>query len=139
MFGFLIAIVRPYKRTFMNVAGTLILANLALLFLLLDICGWQKTFSSSARCYIIFGVLNYVVPFVFTVAISYTVLRKSSCCRPSIRDIHDEGLIEQSSFNLDIDHAAAPETPNHLFHSEQHNQQSNNYGSNGKFLSKSYP
>ena len=125
----LIAVVRPYKRAYMNIADALILANLGLFFHLLDACGWQKTNSSTNHCYFLLGLLNMIIPLAVIIAISYRIFilsKKSSCCQPNIRDIHDEELIQHSSFNLDLDHAHG--TPDHLLHSEQQNQESS-YGS----------
>ena len=129
MVGFLIAIVRPYKRTFMNVADTLILANLSLFFQLLGVCSWQKTFPSTETCYILFSLINTMVPFAVIIVIGYRVfilLKKSSCCRQNITDIQDDELVDQNSFNLN--RGDAREISGHLLHSEQHNQE-NNYGS----------
>ena len=126
MLGFLIAIVRPYKRTFMNVADTLILANLSLLYQLLYVCGSQETSSSTETCFIFLNLINTIVPIAVIIAIGYRVfnlLKKSSCCQQNIRDIDGEELVDQNSFNLD-----RCETSGNLFHSEQHNQE-NNYGS----------
>ena len=138
MLGFLIAVVRPYKRTFMNVVDTLILANTALIFLLFDICRLQKTFSSTETCFILFSLVNTIVPLaVIIIVISYRVfslLKKSSCCRQNVRDIHNE---EQTSFTLDMEDTR--ETPDHLLHSEQHHQENNNYGSTEQVLAQSYP
>ena len=126
MVGFLIAIVRPYKKTFMNLADTLILANLSLFYQLLYVCGSQETSSSTETCFIFLNLMNTIVPLAVIIAIGYRVfilLKKSSCCQQNIRDIDSEELVDQNSFNLD-----RRETSGHLFHSEQHNQE-NNYGS----------
>ena len=144
MLGFLIAIVRPYKSTFMNVADALILANLALFSLMLGVCNQQKTSSSSETCYILLSVLNMIIPLAVIIyniiSIKHRIVRlvkNSSCCRENIRDIHDEELLQQNSFNLDIDDVR--ETPDHLLHSEQQVQE-NNYGSTEQsLLAQSYP
>ena len=119
----------------MNVADTLILANLALFSLLLEVCSWQKTLSSTEICYILFSVLNMIVPLAVMIAISYWIfilLKKSLCCRQNVRDINDEELVEA----VDVDDAC--EIPNHLLHSEQQNQE-NIYGSIEPSLAQSYP
>ena len=124
--GFLIAIVRPYKRTYMNVADTLILANLSLLYQLLYVCDSQETSSPTETCFVFLNLINTIVPLAVIIAIGYRVfnlLKKSSCCQQNIRDIDGEELVDQNSFNLD-----RRETSGNLFHSEQHNQE-NNYGS----------
>ena len=139
LLGFLIAVVRPYKKTFMNIADTLILADLALFSLLLEECSWQKTFSSSEMCYISLSILNMIVPLAVIIAFSYRVfirIKKLPCCRQNIRDIHDEELVERASFNLDIDDAR--EIPDRLLQSEQHNHE-NNYGTTEQSLAQSYP
>ncbi len=135
-FGFLIALVQPYKTTFMNVADTLILANLALFCLLLKQCSQQKTRLSSESCYIFLSILNMIIPLAVVTAITCRVLRvlkKSSCCWNNIRDVHNDEELEQTS--LDID---AHEAPNLLLNSEQHNPE-NNYGSTEQSLEQSYP
>ena len=78
------------------------------------------------------------------IAIGYRVfilLKKSSCCRQNIRDIDSEELIDQNSFNLNIDDANETPVPDHnivILHSEQYSQE-NNYGSAEPFLTQSYP
>jgi hypothetical protein len=139
-FGFLVAVVRPYKRAFMNVVDTLILANIALTFLLFHVCSSQRTFSSTETCFILFSLINTIVPAAVIIAIGYRIfilLKKSSCCRQNIKDIQDEELVDQTSFSLDTDDIC--ETPDHLIlHSEQHNQE-NNYGSTERVLAQSSP
>jgi hypothetical protein len=140
MLGFLIAVVRPYKRTCMNVVDTLILANIALIFLLFHVCSWQKTVSSTETCFILFSLINTIVPVAVIIAIGcrvFILLKKSSCCRRNVRDIQDEELVDQTSFSLDMEDTR--ETPDHLLHSEQHTQENNNYGSIESSLPQSYP
>ena len=139
--GVLIAVVRPYKKTYMNIADTLILAHLGLFFHLLDACGWQKTDLATDTCYTLLSLHNMIVPLSVIIAVSYRlfiILKKSLYCRQSIRDIHDEESVEQASFNSDINNAH--ETPHHLLlnHSEQDNQE-NNYGSTEQSLAQYYP
>ncbi len=130
----LIAVVQPYKKPYMNIADTLVLANLGLFFHLLDQCRWQITVSSTETCYILLSLVNTIVPVAVIVAIGYRVfvlLKKSmSCCRQNIGDIQDEDLVDQTSFLC--------ETPDHLLDSEQHNQE-NKYGSTERVLAQSYP
>ena len=65
-----------------------------------------------------------------------SILKKSPCCRQSIRDIQD--LVDQTSFSLDMDEIC--EIPDHLLHSEWHHRQENSYyGSTEQVLAQSYP
>jgi hypothetical protein len=135
----LIAVVQPYKKPYMNIADTLVLANLGLFFHLLDQCRWQYTVSSTETCYVLLSLVNTIVPVAVMIAIGYRVfilLKKSSCSRQNTRDIQDEELVDQISFTLDMDDTC--ETPDHLLHSEQHNQE-NKYGSTERVLAQSYP
>ena len=141
--GVLIAVVRPYKKTYMNVVDTLILANLGIFFHFLDQCRWQPTVSSTETCYVLLSLINMIVPLAVIIAIGYRVfilLKKSSCCRQNIRDIDGEELVHESSFNLNIDDASETPVPDHniILHSEQYSQE-NNYGSTERFLAQSYP
>ena len=140
----LIAIVRPYKKTYMNTVDTLVLANLGIFFHFLDQCRWQTTVSATETCYILLSLINTIVPLAVIIAIGYRVfilLKKSSCCRQNIRDIDGEELIDQSIFNLNIDDANETPVQDHniiILHSEQYSQE-NNYGSTERFLTQSYP
>ena len=131
----LVAIVRPYKKTYMNIADTLILAHLGLFFHLLDACQEQNTFSSSETCYILLSLLNLIVPLAMIIAIGYRIfvlLRKSQCWYRNIRaniDKEDSELVEPASFNT-VD---AHEHHDHLLQSEKLDQDSN-YGSTEQSL-----
>ena len=82
----LIALVQPYKKTYMNVLDTLIMANLALLSLVLDrYSGNGKNNSNSYIFYEVSGNIFSTIPlFVLTGIILYKILKKVaihlSCC-----------------------------------------------------------
>ena len=100
--GVLVAVIQPYKKTYMNKIDVLVLANLGLFFHSLDECRYrQNTQSSTETCYILLSLLNMIVPLAVLIVIGYRVfilLRRLSYCWLNIRDIHDEELVEQSSF-----------------------------------------
>ena len=82
----LIALVQPYKKTYMNIMDTLIMANLAFLSLVLDrYSGHGKTNSNSSIFYEVSGSILSTIPlFVLTGVIMYKIFKKVaiqlSCC-----------------------------------------------------------
>jgi hypothetical protein len=75
-YGIMIALVRPYKKTYMNVIDTLIMANLALLALMVDIFYLEDSNTQLTLLYAsiiaIFGVLPLLS---LTGFIAYRILR----------------------------------------------------------------
>ena len=124
----LIALARPYKKAYMNIIDTLILANLALLSLVLDKYSGQRDHSfSSSAFYEISGSILSTIPLVgLTGVIIYRVFRKLvvKCYKQlSYDEIGNEDLEASRQINLDIDDDA--ELPDRMLHPEQYNREFN--------------
>jgi hypothetical protein len=75
-YGILIALVRPYKKTYMNVIDTLIMANLALLVLMVDKLYSEDSNTSLALFYAIILAIFSALPLLsLTGFIAYRILR----------------------------------------------------------------
>ena len=72
--GFLVAIVRPYKKTFMNVSDMLIFANMALVDILLG--GGLDYYYHSSLFWIVVSTLTYIPLLVLTVAIAFIIIKE---------------------------------------------------------------
>ena len=137
VFGFLLAVVRPYKKTYMNVSDALILANLALFYnILLDES--VHYYYLSSFYWIIISTLNCIPLLVLAVAIIYKTfrkLKKSSCRQKSIiESTSDVKQLVQTSLDSDY----APKVPDRMLHPERYDQD-NNYGSTERSLLGSEP
>ena len=124
----LIALARPYKRAYMNITDTLILANLALLSLVLDKYSGQRNHSSSSSAfYEISGSILSTIPLVgLTGVVIYRIFRKLvvKCYKQlSYGEIGNEDLEASRQTNLDIDDDA--ELPDRMLHPEQYNGELN--------------
>ena len=76
-YGIVIALVCPYKKTYMNIIDTLIIENLALLALMLDKYLSEDSNPSLALCYVIVLSLFTLLPLLgLMVAISYRIVRR---------------------------------------------------------------
>ena len=76
-YGTVIALVRPYKKTYMNVIDTLIMENLALISLTVDKYYLEDSNSSLALFYAIIITIFSVLPLLsLTVFIGYRILRR---------------------------------------------------------------
>lgn len=120
----LIALARPYKKAHMNIVDTLILANLALLSLVLDKYSGQRNHSSSSSAfYEISGSILSTIPLVgLTGVIIYRIFRKlvAKCYkRRSYDKIGNENLETSQQVILDIDDDT--ELPDRMLHPEQYN------------------
>lgn len=110
---FMVAIVRPYKTTLMNVSDTLILANLALFYIFYSLSVnyyYLSTFST--------GALNSIPPLVLIATVTSKIyknskaalkkLRISSCCqfKKSIIGRSDEERLQESTTSFDSSDAS---------------------------------
>ncbi len=124
----LIALARPYKKAYMNVTDTLILANLALLSLVLDKYSVQRNHgSSSSAFYEISGSILSTIPLIgLTGVIIYRISRKLVVkCRKQLSydEIGKEDLEASQQINLGINDDT--ELPDRLLHPEQYNKEFN--------------
>ena len=138
VFGFLLAVVRPYKKTYMNVSDTLILANLALFYILLDES--VNYYYLYSFYWIIISTLNCIPLLVLTVAIIFKVfrkLKKSSCWQTRTymsESTSDVEKLQQTSLDSDC----APKVPDRMLHPERYDPD-NSYGSTERSLLHSEP
>ena len=124
----LMALVQPYKKAHMNIMDTLILANLALLSLILDKYSNQQNHSSSSSAfYEISGSILSAIPLVgLTGVVIYRIFRKLlvKCYKPFSHDgVGNEDLEASRQVNLDIDDDS--ELPDRMLHPEQYNKELN--------------
>ena len=126
----LIALTRPYKKAYniMNITDTLILANLALLSLVLDKYSGQRNYgSSSSAFYEISGSILSTIPLVGLIGvIIYRISRKLVVkCRKQLSydEIGKEDLEATQQVNLDINEDT--ELPDCMLHPEQYNKELN--------------
>ena len=118
----LIALVRPYKKAYMNITDTLILANLALLSLVLDKYSGQTNhgFSSSAFYEISGSILSTVPLLGLTGVIIYRIFKKliSFYKLLSHDKVGNEDLEVPQQVILDA--GDDPELPDRMLHPEQY-------------------
>ena len=122
------ALARPYKKAYMNITDTLILANLALLSLVLDKYSGQGNHgSSSSAFYEISGSILSTIPLVGLIGvIIYRISRKLVVkCRKQLSndEIEKEDLEASQQVNLDINEDT--ELPDCMLHPEQYNKELN--------------
>jgi hypothetical protein len=141
IFGFLVAIAQPYKTSLMNVSDTLILANLALFYIL-----WSQSvnyYYLSTLYWIMICILNTIPPLVLIATITFKtfkkfkklqkllrkLIRKSSCCQFQKNTISrpDMERLQESVTSLDSD--ATTKTPDRVLHPEWYNAENIHYGS----------
>ena len=114
-YGIMIALVRPYKKTYMNVIDTLLMANLALLALMVDKLYSEDANFFSALLYAITICIFGILPLLsLTGFIAYRILRRIKneldlFCTKMERK-------EQSSETTTID----PELPDRVLHPQQY-------------------
>ena len=123
----LIALVRPYKRTYMNVLDTLILANLAMISLILDKNSASKDqASSSSVFYEICGSILSTIPLIgLTGVIIYRISKKLlvkflHSCRLFSYDRNTIEDLEASTGKIDLDVGDNSELPDRILHPEQY-------------------
>ena len=76
-YGIMIALVRPYKKTYMNVTDTLIMANLALLALMVNKLYLEDSNTKLGLFYAIIVAIFSVLPLLsLTGFIAYRILRR---------------------------------------------------------------
>ena len=76
-YGIMIALIRPYKKTYMNVTDTLIMANLALLALMVNKLYLEDSNTRLALFYAIIIAIFSVLPLLSLIGfIAYRILRR---------------------------------------------------------------
>ena len=120
----LIALVRPYKKTYMNVTDTLILINLALISVVLSNYSAEKNHNSAAVVlYQIGGSILSTIPLLrLAGVVLYKIIKtlKHFCYSKSV--LHDqneptEASISQQVRTVSIDD---PDSPDCMLHREQY-------------------
>lgn len=149
VFGFLVAIVRPYKTTFMNASDSLILTNLALFYILLDDA--MEYYYLSFFYWFVMNALNTIPLVVLATTLGYKVFRKFkkpslSCCKffSKLRRVSHYILTcaskEEDVENLmgvSVDSNNVPKVPDRMLYPERYDSESNSYGSTEKSLGHS--
>lgn len=122
----LIAIVRPYKKTYMNVTDTLILINLALISVVLNSYSGQKNHNSATSIfYLISGSILCTIPLLgmFGV-ILYKTIKKFKClCKG--RAVNNQIEEEVTETEVSVSHEVSivsidPDLPDRMLHPEQY-------------------
>ena len=122
-YGIMIALLRPYKKTYMNVIDTLITANLAFLALMADKYYLEDSNTSLAQFYVIIISILGVLPLLsLTGFIAYRILRKIKInldlfrikVERKKRSSNTTAIVQQ---NLNND----PELPDRVLHPQQYN------------------
>ena len=121
----LIALVQPYKKTYMNVLDTLIMANLAVLSLELDNYS-NSGKNNSSRFYEISGSILSTIPlFILTGTIMYRIFKKIiiqlSCC-PKLFDSSEQTIDKEQGIltRVTVRSESDPELPDHALHPDHY-------------------
>lgn len=76
-YGTMIALVRPYKETYMNIIDTLIIENLALLALIADKYNFEDSENLLTLCYVVILSIFVFLPLLCLMGfIAYRILKK---------------------------------------------------------------
>lgn len=132
--GFLIAIVQPYKRTYMNTTETLILANLAILSLVIDKYSSQDDITStSVVFYEIIGSIMSTIPLLgLTGVMIYMIIKKlakmSTCCTKFLHSTTTNEEDIEASKNWFLDTVDNSESSHHNFLGITKNDEDLSYG-----------
>jgi hypothetical protein len=122
-YGMMIALVRPYKKAYMNVIDTLIIANLALLALMVNKLYLEDSNTSLALFYAITLAIFSALPLLsLTGFIAYRILRSIKNQLGLFRTKME--MKEQSSKTTAIaqqDLSDDPELPDRVLHPQQYN------------------
>ena len=120
----LIALVRPYKKTYMNISDTLIMANLTVLSLLLDKYSGQKNNNTDSSTFLEFsaGLLSTLPLVVLTVVIIYRIMRKVKRKLPRyLKKTNDDKNSEIKPLEENFLHSESePDLPDRILHPEQY-------------------
>ena len=124
-YGFVIALVRPYKKTYMNIIDTLIMANLALLALMLNKLYLEDSNTSLILSYVIIICIFSLLPLLgLTGFVAYGILRRirseldlfhTKMENKKRRSSKTSAIIAQQDLNDD------PELPDRVLHPQQYN------------------
>ena len=121
-YGIMIALVRPYKKTYMNVIDTLIMANLALLALMVNKLYLEDSDTKLALFYAIIIAIFGILPLLsLTGFIAYRILRRIKNELDLFRTKIEKK--EQSSETTTIaqqDLSDDPELPDRVLHPQQY-------------------
>ena len=98
-YGTMIALVRPYKETYMNIVDTLIIENLALLALIADKYNFEDSENLLALCYVVILSIFVFLPLLgLTGFIAYRILKRiKSGPYPFGRKKHNINLSESTA------------------------------------------
>ena len=141
-YGTVIALVRPYKKTYMNVIDTLIIENLALLALMADKYLFEDSNSSLALFYaVILSIFSFLPLLGLTVFIAYRIFKRIWVMRESYPfrlyyAVHSNkptaGIAQQD--NVDD---SEQELPDRVLHPQEYNMIEANSFENVNYVSAS--
>ena len=141
-YGIMIALVRPYKKTYMNVIDTLIIENLALLALIADKYLFEDSNSSLALFYaVILSIFTFLPLLGLTVFIAYRIFKRIWAMRESYPfrlyyAVHSNkptaGIAQQD--NVDD---SEQELPDRVLHPQEYNMIEANTFENVNYVSAS--
>ena len=140
----LIAIVRPYKKAYMNITDTLIFANLALIALVLTKYSGQENYNSpSSAFYEISGSILSTLPLLgLTVVVIYKIFKvfKRFCNTKSVYRTQEECTHMEVPQQVNLESSDDPELPYRMLHPD-HVQYPRHpsYGSTEQSYLKQYP
>ena len=122
-YGITIALVRPYKKTYMNVIDTLIVANLALLALTLDKLYLEDSNTSLALLYAsVIGIFSVLPLLGLTGCIAYRILRRIVTELDLFRTkMASKKLSNKTAPMAQQDLNDDPELPDRVLHPQQYN------------------
>ena len=129
----LIALTRPYKKPYMNIIDTLILANLALLSLILSQLSGELSSNSSTLFFYISGSVLASLPMLgLIVMIIYKIMRKISKLPCGRRLLHSYRQSGRNDTELDFDQLIVasredPEFQDHTMSAEHDDKHSSQY------------
>ena len=126
----LMAMVRPYKKMYMNITDTLILANLALISLVLNkFSGQENDISALSAFYKISGSILSTIPLLgLTAVVIYKIFKRiKHFYSKSVNQIEEEHKDVEVSQQVNSDSVEDPDhnLPDRMLHPEQYP----NYGS----------
>ena len=132
-YGIVIALVRPYKKTYMNVIDTLIMENLALLALMADKYFFEDSNISLTLLYVMaISVFTFVPILGLAVFIAYRILKrirsKLDLCRIIKKHTVNSNEPTVAIAQQDLqDDDSDPELPDRMLHPQQYTVEMNSF------------
>ena len=129
----LIAILQPYKKSYMNTIDSLILANMALITILLDKYSGQDNSNVFGTIYLVIGSILTTLPMLGMIGfVTYKIIKKClgkktlPCTKRALCCLRSEGIadvqVDQQRNSDDL------ELPDRFVHPDEYSTKSNSYG-----------